>query len=326
MTMDRRHFVKLSAAALTTATLRAQPAGAPHKIGIVGVPFNSAGIASGVGRAPAALRAHGLVEQLARVNDVRDYGDVGFAALRPVRDSVSGIKSLEATVSMVSAVEATVARVMTDGRFPLILGGDCPVMLGGLAAAHRRLGRVGLLFVDGHEDAYPPHSSPTGEAADMEFAFAIGLYLEDAPRDFANRFPLVQPPDTVIMGARDTADLAHDKVVSLASQVRVISDAQAQARDCAVLAREQLDRLEANGVSGVWLHTDLDVLSSAALAAVDYRQPGGFSWAQLASVARLAIRRPSTIGWDVTIYNPDLDPHQAHAATIVNFIAATFDA
>jgi arginase len=326
MTMDRRHFIKLSGAALTTTTLRAQPAGARRKIGIVGVPFNSAGITSGVGRAPAALRTHGLVAQLSKVNDVRDYGDVMFATLQPVRDSVSGIKSLRATESMVPAVEAAVMRVLADGRFPLILGGDCPVMLGGLAAAHRHLGRVGLLFVDGHEDAYPPHASPTGEAADMEFGFAIGLYLEDAPRDFANRFPLVQPSDTVIIGARDTADLAHDKVVSLASKVRIISDAQAQAQDCAVLAREQLARLEANGVSAIWLHTDLDVLSSAALAAVDYPQPGGFSWAQLSSVARAAIRRPSTIGWDVTIYNPDLDPHQAQAASIVKFIAATFSA
>jgi arginase len=326
MTIDRRRFMKLSGAVLAATTLRAPAAPALRKIGIVGVAFNSAGITSGVGRAPAVLRANGLVEQLSRISDVRDYGDVVFAALQPVRDSISGIKSLEATVSMVPAVKAAVARVLADGRFPLILGGDCPVMLGGLAAAHQRLGRVGLMFVDGHEDAYPPHAFPTGEAADMEFAFAIGLYLEDAPKEFANRFPIVLPSDTVIIGARDTADLKHDKVVSLASKVRVISDARAQTQDGAVLARKELARLEANGVSGVWLHTDLDVLSSAALAAVDYQQPGGFSWKQLSSVANAAIGRPSTIGWDVTVYNPDLDPHQAHAATIVKFIAAAFNA
>jgi len=326
MTLDRRHFMKLSGAALTATALRAQPTASPRKIGIVGVPFNSSGITSGVGRAPAALRAHGLVEQLSKANDVHDYGNVEFAALRPVRDSVSGIKSLDAVVSMVPAVEQMVARVLADGRFPLILGGDCPVMLGGIAAVRRRLGRVGLVFVDGHEDAYPPHASPTGEAADMEFGFAIGLYLQDAPKDFANRFPLVQASDAVIIGARDTADLRHDKVISLASTVRVISDAQAQTEDFAVLAGEQLARLETNGVSGIWLHTDLDVLSSAALAAVDYRQPGGFSWAQLTAVAHTAVHRASTIGWDVTIYNPDLDPHQAHAATIVKFIAAAFNA
>jgi arginase len=325
MPRDRRHFIKLSGAALVAATLRAASEPVVRKVGIVGVPFNSAGLASGVARAPAALREHGLVEHLSAVCDVRDYGDVAFAPMRPVRDAASGIKSLAATESMVPAVESAVARVLADGRFPLVLGGDCPVMLGGLAAAHQRLGRVGLIFVDGHEDAYPPHASTTGEAADMEFAFAIGLYLDSAPKDFAGRFPVVQPSDAVIIGARDAADIARDKIVSLASKVRIISEARAQSQDCGEITRQEQVRLEANGVSGVWLHTDLDVLSSAALPAVDYQQPGGFSWLQLTSVVRAALSRPSTVGWDITIYNPDLDPHEAHAAAIVQFIAAAFN-
>jgi arginase len=32
---------------------------------------------------------------------------------------------------------------------------------------------AGLFFIDGHEDAYPTHKSPIGEAADMEFGFAL---------------------------------------------------------------------------------------------------------------------------------------------------------
>jgi arginase len=325
MTSNRRHFIKLTGGALVATTLRAGSEPLIRKIGIIGVPFNSAGLSSGVARAPAALRTHGLVERLSAANDVRDYGDVTFAPLRPMRDAASGIKSLAATESMVPAVQLAAARVLADGRFPLVLGGDCPVMLGGLAAAHQRLSRVGLMFLDGHEDAYPPRASTTGEAADMEFGFAIGLYLESAPKDFASRFPVVRPSDAVIIGARDAADIARDKIVSLASKVRIISDAVAQTQDCGEIARREQARLEANGVTGVWLHTDLDVLSTEALPAVDYPQPGGFSWQQLTSVARAAISRPSTIGWDVTIYNPDLDPHEAHAAAIVQFIAAAFN-
>ncbi len=221
----RRDFLTLSGAALLAATSRAGSVSRPRRVGIVGVPFNSAGLTGGVAHAPAALRAHGLVQHLSQVCDVRDYGDVAFAPPRAVRDAASGIKSLAATQSMVPAVQSAVARVLADGRFPLLLGGDCPVMLGALAAAHQRLGRVGLVFVDGHEDAYPPHASLSGEAADMEFGFAIGLYLEGTPKDFARRFPVVQPSDAVIIGARDAADIARDKVVSLASKVRVISDA-----------------------------------------------------------------------------------------------------
>jgi hypothetical protein len=49
------------------------------------------------------------------------------------------------------------------GRFPLLIGGDCPVILGALAALQDGAGGPGLLFVDGHEDAWPPRASPAGE-------------------------------------------------------------------------------------------------------------------------------------------------------------------
>lgn len=325
MPNDRRDFIALSAAALFAAALPARAKPLTRNVGVIGVPFNSAGLSGGVARAPAVLRTHGLLERLSTICDVRDYGDVTFGPLRPVRDAASGIKSLAATESMVPAVQREVARVLADGRFPLVLGGDCPVMLGSLAAARQRLGRVGLIFVDGHEDAYPPHASLTGEAADMEMGFALGLYLQDAPKDFANHFPVVQPSDVVIIGARDAADIRKDKIESLATKVRLISGAQAQTQDCRETAHREQARLEGDGVSGVWLHTDLDVLSSAALPAVDYRQPGGLSWQQLSSIASAVVSRPATIGWDVTIYNPDLDPHEAHAAAIVQFIATSFD-
>jgi arginase len=41
-----------------------------------------------------------------------------------------------------------------------------------------------------------------------------------------------------------------------------------------------------------WLHTDLDVLATAELAAVDYPQPGGLTWAQLTGRRRSWLRGP----------------------------------
>jgi arginase len=73
-------------------------------------------------------------------------------------------------------------------------------------------------------------------------------------------------------------------------------------------------------VSAVWLHTDLDALSTRALAAVDYKLRGGLSWSELSTVVGTSIADPSVIGWDITIYNPDLDPHERSASRIVEFI------
>ena len=61
------------------------------------------------------------------------------------------------------------------------------------------------------------------------------------------------------------------------------------------------------------------LLSVAALPAVDYPQPGGLGWDQLARVVETAVTgRP--VGWDITIYNPDLDPARVHARRIVEFL------
>ena len=73
---------------------------------------------------------------------------------------------------MIGQVRDAVAAVRGSGRFPLLVGGDCPVILGALAALQADRGRPGLLFVDGHEEAWPPRLSPTGEAADCELGLA----------------------------------------------------------------------------------------------------------------------------------------------------------
>ena len=66
---------------------------------------------------------------------------------------------------LVTLVEETSARVRAAherGRAPLLAGGDGPVLLGALAAIGDG---AGLLMLDGHEDAWPPPVSETGEAS-----------------------------------------------------------------------------------------------------------------------------------------------------------------
>lgn len=61
---------------------------------------------------------------------------------------------------------AAVEHVVDTGEFPLILSGDCSILLGAMLALKRR-GRFGLLFIDGHADFYQPDGNPNGEAASM---------------------------------------------------------------------------------------------------------------------------------------------------------------
>jgi arginase len=282
---------------------------------VLGVPANSAGKTDGVARAPEALRDAGLIDALKRVSSVADHGDVPLPAPSSERDPESHVIDPVGLKALVEGVRAGVASILGDGQFPLVVGGDCPVLLGCLAAfgsAERR----GLLFVDGHEDAYPPERSTTGEAADMELAFALGMVEAPWWPELGAASRLVLPRHVRLLGPRDSKLLEAEGVPSLAGLLPLV-DGSALADDPSARTGAAVPSLPASW----WFHLDLDVLSTDALPAVDYPQEGGLGWDELDAVAATAMAA-GPIGWDITIYNPDLDPERIHARRIVAFIEA----
>ncbi len=259
-----------------------------------------------------------MLEALRSRVDLRDFGDVSLPHPSPGRDPETRLIDPGGFVRLVSNVRDAVGTILHDGRFPLIIGGDCPLLLGCVLAA-RSDGRVGLLFIDGHEDGYLPAQSSTGETADMELAFALGIADASWSPELATMLPLVDPTDVRILGARDAALLRAEGVPSLGDRIELVdgdrlaaAPAQITGSACASLPHPW------------WFHLDLDVLSTEALPAVDYPQSGGLGWDELALVATTALRADPR-GWDITIYNPDLDPERIHARRIVRFIGSVVE-
>ena len=297
---------------------------ATDTVDLIGVPFNSAGTRDGVARAPTALRHAELVDALTRAGlTVSDSGDLDLPQPRPERDPDSHVISPAALLAMIERVRGAVTESLERGAFPLVVGGDCPVLLGclGAVAAAGEIPRV--LFVDGHEDAWPPARSTTGEAADMELGWLIGRDTAGLPAELRRAIPVVQSNDVIILGARDQPELADAGVGSLEDVVRVVRP-EAISPDADAAGRELAIALGRRGP--FWLHVDLDVLATDSLPAIDYPQAGGLDWVTLTALTRRVLMSRSVLGWDVTIYNPDLDPGGGHAEEIVRYLAAVLDA
>ena len=137
---------------------------------LVGAPLDCSGTDRGEARAPRALRDAGLAER----TGARDAGDVDATVDDPNRDARTGVVGFDQIRRASSEIDSAVAEVLDEGGKPLVVGGDCTVLVGALAAAKERLGRVGLAFVDGHLDYFGGETSPSGEAADMDLAFVTG--------------------------------------------------------------------------------------------------------------------------------------------------------
>jgi len=292
------------------------------KLAIIGVPFNSAGTNTAEALAPAVLREAGLIEALSRGNDVDDYGDVEFDAAKSTsRDKESGIIAPKALLSMISAVRTAVTRAYGEGRMPVVVGGDCPLLLGGLLAAREQLGYgPALLFVDGHEDSYEPRKSMNGEAADMELGLATGFTTVKGLPELSDELPIIDPHQVVLIGARDSDEVETEGHKSIGTRVIVLDDTELRAAGVESTVLRWLEQFQ-HKPGRFWFHLDWDVLSSDEMPAVSYPQPGGLVWDEVETIARAAIHADHLIGIDTTLYNPQLDPNRTAARKIVEFLA-----
>ncbi|MFD3698320.1 arginase family protein [Streptomyces sp. NPDC058646] len=265
---------------------------------------------SGVQDLPAALLDAGLLDHPGAVR----AGRVEPPAYDPRRDPGTGILNPVAIARYSVRLADAVGAALDAGRFPVVLGGDCSILLGNLLALRRR-GRHGLLFLDGHTDFYQPSAEPTGEAASMELALATGR----GPRllsDLEGRGPLLRDEDVVAFGFRDAAESAAAGMQPLPPRLRAVDLDEVRAAGATTAARDAVRRLTDGGSAGYWVHLDADVLDDAVMPAVDYRLPGGLTWPELESVLATALAGERAAGFDVTIFNPRLDPDASIAARL----------
>lgn len=286
---------------------------------LLGAPWDCSGQRRGEQAAPAALRRAGLAALVGR-----DLGDAATVIDSVRRDDRTRVLALPETVRAARVLADSMAEALGDlpGQRPVVVGGDCSILLGIVPALRRHVGSVGLWFVDGHPDYQDGHGSDTGETADMDLAILTGDGA--APLvTLAGQPPMVAVDDAVLLGhrARDLDEAAAAELARVPGGLRRI-DAESVRRDPTAAGERAAAWLSGTG-AGVWLHVDLDVLDPASLPAVSYPQPGGIDWAQLAELLAPLARSPRLLGMSLADFRPDLDPTGQSAARIVDLIERT---
>ena len=257
------------------------------------------GVEPGVRRLAGALRACGLVERLG----ARDAGVVSPPAYAPSvavnRAAIGGYTRTLAT---------RIGALLDAGERPLVLGGDCSILLGPMLALRRR-GRFGLAHIDGHLDfRHPGWSGGIGAVAGEDLAAVTGR-LEPELSEIDGLGPYVEDRDVVQFGERDPGERA-----AIAETAITVLD---------------LDALRAGAGARFevpyWVHVDADVLDSALLGAVDSPAPDGLSFEELAALVRGLVAGPA-VGVQVTVFDPDLDPDGSQARALTDCLVSALAA
>jgi arginase len=149
-----------------------------------------------------------------------------------------------------------ISPLLDQKLFPLVLGGDCSILLGS-ALALRRRGRYGLCFID------------------------------------------------------------HSKI-------EIIEREEIAAKGAQSCARRALERVTRAELAGFWIHLDADVLNASIMPAVDSPNEAGITFAELTGLLHVLLASPRTVGMEVTILDPELDPKGTYAGAFVDALVAGF--
>ena len=275
---------------------------------------------NGVESLPKRLLSHGLAERLngrhaARLTPPRREAE---------RDRASGVLNGPAIAAWTPLLADAVEAALDADEFPIILGGDCSILLGSMLALRRR-GRYGLLFIDGNADFFQPEAEPYGEAATMDLALATG-HGPPLLTNIEGRRPLVREEDAVAFAWRDWADQVEQGSQPLPDGLKSLDLKAVRRLGVESAANEAVNHLTRPELAGFFIHVDADCLDDAIMPAVDYRYPDGLSWEELETVLRIALASGKAVGFEITIYNPDLDEDGRAGRALADTLVAALGA
>ena len=155
----------------------------------------------GCAKAPEALREAGLHRRLA------EFGAEERGVVLPGRyadDAAPGsLRNQAAIIEHARRLAGRIDLLRAGGLAPLVLGGDCSILVAAGISLRRALCRYGLVHLDGHTDfRNPGNSDRCASLAGEDLAAAVGRHCP-AIADIDGLGPYFAPADSAHAGCRD---------------------------------------------------------------------------------------------------------------------------
>lgn len=254
------------------------------KLAIILAPYDSGRYQAGFGQGPDAIITGGLVDELALHGHEAEVVEIERIEDQDLREITAGF-------AVCRAVSDAIRAARSDGRFPVVLAGNCLTAAGAVAGE----GADSIVWFDQHADINTPETSATGFLDGMALATVLGLCWHELASEIPG-FAAIDPSRCMLVGARDV-DAAEDALLARMPVIRA---------RCADLP-EKVDRLKAAGAALAHLHVDLDVHDAGELQVNRYAAPGGPSPGAVRQAVCALARSLPVAGVTLTAYDPAFD-------------------
>ncbi|HPM40973.1 MAG TPA: agmatinase [bacterium] len=184
---------------------------------------------------------------------------------------------------MARLVSRAVAGVLSDGKIPIVLGGEHSVTPPAVASAKETFRDITVVQFDAHADLRQEY-----EGEPMSHACAMARVRETCP--------------AVQVGIRN---LSAEEAAWVSREGLPLFFAHEMRRSPNWMARA----IDAIGTELVYVTIDLDAFDSTAMPATGTPEPGGMSWYDVVDFLRLISKERRVVGFDVVELAPAKNLH-----------------
>ncbi|MGF9893234.1 arginase [Priestia megaterium] len=286
-----------------------------NKLSIIGVPMDLGQTRRGVDMGPSAIRYAGVIERIENIGySVEDKGNIEIALAERVHsDENTNLKNLKAVADASERLAQTVSDVITNKRFPLVLGGDHSIAIGTLAGVSHHYKNLGVIWYDAHGDLNTADTSPSGNIHGMPLAASIGIG-DDGLTRIGGYTPKVKPENIVIIGARSLdegeKELIKEKGIKVYTMHEIDRMGMTKVMEETILyLRDKTD--------GVHLSLDLDGLDPHDAPGVGTPVIGGISYRESHLAMEMLAESQLITSAEFVEVNPILDERNKTATVAV---------
>ena len=272
----------------------------------------------GVDVGPSAIRYANLSATLEDLGyPVTDLGNVEAPIPETVEEKAE-VRYLSAVRSVCERVAARTALMVSEGLFPVFLGGDHSISIGtvsGVANA-AEAGRTGILWLDAHADFNTPETSPSGNVHGMPLAVLTGRGHPDLVNIGGGA--AVRAEDVAIVGLRSVDREEREFLARAGVNVYTMKDIDAYG--VASVLRSALKDL--SHLDRVHLSFDLDVVDPEIAPGVGTPVRGGLTYREAHLVMELINEAAVVAALDIVEINPILDAKNGTAELAVELVGS----
>lgn len=274
-----------------------------NNVHVIGIQMDLGASKRGVSMGPLAIRYTGLLDKLS---------DMGFSAIDKgdiVPESAltdnPKMKNFQPIFNANKKLFNEVVDSLSNGGFPVILGGDHCVAAGSISATAKHYNKIGVIWVDAHGDFNNQESSPSGNMHGMPLSAVTG----NGPKEmvaFCDDIKYVDPRNVVLVGGRDIDADERKRLASSGAHVFSIHDVD---RLGMAQVMEKAISFAGDGTDGIHVSFDVDAITPHEAPGVGTPVHSGLTVRESFLAAEMLAESGKLIAIDMVEVNPILDEY-----------------